>query len=121
MVSPFRFGGVPLSDPLPAAVQGYFDATNAHDAAAITVCFTADGFVHDEGADYRGRDAIRAWAQGVIDKYDLSSRVTTAEARENVLTVTAEVSGNFDGSPAEITYLFDLDGDGLIQAMRVPR
>jgi ketosteroid isomerase-like protein len=109
-----------MNEPLPPAVQAYFDATNAHDAAAIAACFTPDGWVHDEGSDHRGRDAIRAWGQDVIDKYDLISRVTGAEARDDALTVTAEVSGNFDGSPAEITYLFDLDGDGLISAMRVP-
>ena len=109
-----------MNEPLPTAVQGYFEAKNAHDADAMAACFASDGLVHDEGADYRGRDAIRAWGQGVIDRYDLSSRVTGAEAHGIALTVTAEVSGSFEGSPAEITYLFDLDGNGLIKTMRVP-
>ena len=37
----------------------YFAAEQAKDAERLSLCFTANGLVHDEGHDYRGRDAIR--------------------------------------------------------------
>jgi len=47
----------------PEPIAAYLAAEEAKDADALSRCFTEDGTVHDEGRDYRGRDAIRQWKQ----------------------------------------------------------
>ena len=43
---------------VPEPVAAYLAAEEAKDADALSSCFTDDGIVHDEGQDYRGREAI---------------------------------------------------------------
>ena len=45
---------------LPKPITDYLDADKAKDADRLALCFAGDALVHDEGRDYRGRDAIRA-------------------------------------------------------------
>ena len=40
---------------VPAPVAAYLDAERAKDAEQLSLCFTVDGLVRDEGRDYRGR------------------------------------------------------------------
>jgi ketosteroid isomerase-like protein len=47
-------------------ITTYFETENAHDADAVAALSTEDGRVHDERHDYRGREAIRAWAEGTF-------------------------------------------------------
>src|SRR5258705_5730288 len=53
----------------PKPIAAYLAAEEAKDADALSRCFTEDGTVHDEGRDYRGRDAIRQWKQAADEKY----------------------------------------------------
>jgi ketosteroid isomerase-like protein len=96
----------------------YFEAANAHDAAAVAALFGEDALVHDENADHRGRRAIREWAQGTYDQYDV--RLTPREAcREGSATfVTTGVVGTFPGSPIELNFRFRVDGD-RIEELRI--
>jgi hypothetical protein len=43
---------------VPRPVAAYLAAEHAGDAEELSLCFALDGLVHDEGRDYRGRDAI---------------------------------------------------------------
>ena len=45
----------------PEPIAAYLAAEEAKDADALSRCFVEDGTVHDEGREYRGRDAIRQW------------------------------------------------------------
>src|SRR4029077_11064513 len=49
---------------VPTPVAAYLAAEEAKDPDALSRCFTEDGTVHDEGRDYRGREAIPQWNQG---------------------------------------------------------
>ena len=54
---------------MPAPLDGYFAAVNAHDADGIAACFADDAIVRDEGGDIVGCEAIRAWADATGRKY----------------------------------------------------
>jgi ketosteroid isomerase-like protein len=96
----------------------YFEAANAHDAAAVAALFGEEALVHDENADHRGRRAIRDWAQGTFDRYDV--RLTPREARREggATFVTTGVVGTFPGSPIELNFRFLVDGD-RIEELRI--
>jgi ketosteroid isomerase-like protein len=98
-------------------LEAFVKAQNDHDTEALLQCFTRDALVHDEGRDYRGVAAIRAWNDDVIQKYRLSMEVRHVVERGDEIKVTSLVSGNFDGSPAELTYLFRIR-DGKIAEFR---
>ena len=98
-------------------LEAFVKAQNDHDTDALLQCFTTDALVHDEGRDYRGAAAIRAWSDDVIQKYRLSAEVRDVVEQGDEIKVTSLVSGNFDGSPAELTYLFKIR-DGKITEFR---
>jgi hypothetical protein len=54
---------------VPRPVANYLAAEHAGDAEELSLCFAVDGLVHDEGRDYRGRDAILRWKQAADEKY----------------------------------------------------
>ena len=67
--------------------------------------------------EYRGAE-IKAWIDGAIAKYRAVAEVTDlAEAGEQIIA-SAQVSGNFPGSPARIRYKFTLR-DGKIAALAI--
>jgi len=50
-------------------VAAYLAAEQAKDAEQLSLCFTADGPVRDEGRDHRGREAIRTWHEAANQNY----------------------------------------------------
>jgi hypothetical protein len=104
---------------LPDNLLRYFDAQNGHDADRMTACFEPEAEVRDEGHAYVGRDAIRKWKVETIAKYGISIEPLTAAEHGGSLTVIARVTGDFPGSPAELTYDFVLDGSGLIRRLAI--
>jgi ketosteroid isomerase-like protein len=103
---------------LEAPILTYFEATNAHQADAVAALFTGDGLVHDEAADFSGREAIRDWAEGTYRKYDVALTPLEARSDGDAAVVTAEVSGTFPGSPIRLEHRFVTDG-GLIRELRI--
>jgi hypothetical protein len=61
--------------------------------------------VNDEEKDYRG-GAIKEWIDGAIAKYKPTAEPTDIAQVGNGTIVTAQVSGNFPGSPAQLRYNF---------------
>ncbi len=98
---------------LPAPLVDYFEATNAHDVAAMLARFAESSVVQDEGHRHRGLAAIRAWMSETIEKYDF--RVAPVESarhgRKTIVLVT--VSGRFPGSPATLQYQFTVTGQKI--------
>jgi ketosteroid isomerase-like protein len=94
-------------------LSSYFDASNAHDADAVAALFGETALVHDESADHRGRAAIRDWARGTYDKYDVRLSPREAVADGAAMVVTTGVSGTFPGSPIELQFRFVVDGDRI--------
>jgi ketosteroid isomerase-like protein len=104
---------------LPGILDSYFAAQNAHDIEALVACFTADARVHDEGEDIVGPAAIRAWKQATSAKYKVTAEPLESRPEAGRTVVVARVSGNFPGSPANLTYRFGLAGDGRIDALEI--
>jgi ketosteroid isomerase-like protein len=103
---------------LPTAIATYFEAANTDAADRVAACFTTDALVHDENQDIQGHDAIRVWALESRRKYQFQAEVLSAEAHADKTVVTAHVTGNFPGSPVDLTYRFKL-ADEKIAALEI--
>jgi ketosteroid isomerase-like protein len=93
---------------LPPPLGEYFAAANTHDADRAAAVFAADAAVHDERQDIVGREAIRTWVDETGRKYRHTAEVVSVEARADWTLVTAQVTGDFPGSPARLRYAFRL-------------
>lgn len=98
---------------LPEPVARYFEAQAARDVDAQTQCFTADAVVHDEDRDHRGTSAIREWKQAVQDKFEYTSEPTRATQNGNTVIVEVRLTGNFPGSPVDLSHTFTLSGNKI--------
>ena len=94
-------------------IATYFAASNAHQADALAAVFTADGHVHDEHQDHRGRAAIRDWAEDTFRQY--ATVLTPREAIDEggATVVTTGIAGTFPGSPIELRFRFVTDGEAI--------
>jgi uncharacterized protein (TIGR02246 family) len=104
---------------LPGILDRYFAAQNAHDIDALVACFAPDAAVRDEGHDHVGTDAIRAWKVQTSAKYRVTVKPIECRHEGDRTIVVATVSGNFPGSPANLTYRFGLTPDWRIAALQV--
>ncbi len=98
---------------LPEILDRYFDAQNRHDIDALVACFQPDAVVHDEGRDIIGTEAIRAWKIETSAKYSVTAKPVETRLEDGKTVGVATVSGNFKGSPANLTYRFGLNGAGI--------
>lgn len=94
--------------PLPDSIARYFDATNRFDAASAADCFTPEAEVLDEGNTYVGTETIKNWIAHTNEKYQAHLSVIDPQQKGDEVTVSARVSGNFPGSPVELSFLFTL-------------
>ena len=104
---------------LPANLAEYFTAQNAHDTDATLSCFAPDATVRDEGENITGHAAIRAWIERTSAKYRATAEPLEYSSEGGRAIVVARVSGNFPGSPADLTFRFGFNGDGLINALEI--
>ena|ERR1700680_502805 len=91
---------------IPAVVTTYFEASNANDIASLVACFTQDASVTDENQTHRGAAEIKAWAEETRRRFQFKTEVLQAIESGDGALVTAKVSGNFPGSPAELDFKF---------------
>jgi hypothetical protein len=105
--------------PLPKTLGSYFAAQNAHDVEGMVTCFASDARVRDEGRDYSGHDEIWEWKRDTIAKYGISIEPLSQADEGATTTIVGRVSGNFPGSPANLTYDFGLSQDGLIRTLDI--
>lgn len=97
---------------LPPAIAGFFQAHNSGETGEFPRLFTSDARVSDEHQEYRG-SAIKAWLDGAVKKYRPSAEIIAVDEVGDTTVVRAQVSGDFPGSPAEISYRFVLKGDQI--------
>jgi len=102
---------------LPPAVAGFFRAHNTGQTDDFTALFVADAVVHDEDREHRGA-AIKGWIDKAIAQYKPQAEVLDTAASGDELTVTAQVSGTFPGSPVRLRYHFTLKGNRIV-ALRI--
>jgi len=103
---------------LPEPLGEYFEAANTDDAQRVAACFAEDAVVHDEGRDFVGRAAVRAWAEEARRKYRFRAEVLSMEAEADRTVVTAHLTGDFPGNPVDLHYRFKVAG-GEIAALEI--
>ena len=99
---------------IPHIVARYFAAEHEGDAKRLSLCFTEDGFVHDDGQSIRGQDAIRRWKEEADAKYKYTSEPLTASTNGHTVLVRARLTGNFPGSPIELNHVFAVSDDKIV-------
>ena len=104
---------------LPGILDPYFKAQNAHDIDAMVACFAPEAAVRDEGREYIGTEAIRAWKMDTSTKYRITATPIESRDEGDRTIVLVKVSGTFAGSPANLTYRFGFSADGRIGALEV--
>lgn len=91
---------------MPETVQTYVDSTNELDAERFIGQFADNACVHDEGHYYCGIRAIREWREATNKKYKFSMKPLVVREHGNETMLTAELTGNFPGSPAKLQFDF---------------
>ena len=104
---------------LPKPIAAYFTADKG-DAEAVSQCFTDNAVVKDEGHTYNGRAAIKQWREEAAAKYEYTSEPFACEEKGGKLVVTSRLTGNFPGSPADLRFFFELQGDKIASLEIIP-
>ena len=104
---------------LPKPVAAYFTADKA-DGEAVSRCFTDDAVVKDEGHTYNGRAAIKKWKEEASAKYEYTSEPLACEQKDGKFVVTCRLTGNFPGSPVNLRFFFELEGDKIASLEIIP-
>jgi ketosteroid isomerase-like protein len=107
-----------MSISLPLPISTYFAASNTGDAKSLAGCFTDNATVKDEGQVHRGRDEIEAWQREAKQKFTFTVEPLGCDEVNDQVTVSANVAGNFPGSPARLDHVFRLAGD-KIQSLEI--
>jgi hypothetical protein len=91
----------------------YLAAVKAQDTEMFALCFTDDARVHDEGRDYTGLDAIKAWKNETQTKYKYEIEPLDASVSGNTVKLRVRLTGNFPGSPVDLDFTFMLANDKI--------
>ncbi|MDH1263295.1 nuclear transport factor 2 family protein [Pseudomonas sp. GD03944] len=91
---------------LPDAVTTYFSISNGGDPSRLAACFCTDATVTDERRTYAGLAAIEAWQRQAQQAFTYQVEPQAAVHDDDGLTVTAQVSGDFPGSPVQLQHRF---------------
>lgn len=102
-----------MSISLPTIIEEYYQAKNRHDTAAMLACFAEHAVVHDEGEELHGTAAIADWIEETTSRYRVTVEATHIKQENGETVVTAQVAGNFDGSPIELHYHFVVENDKI--------
>ena len=97
---------------LPPVIAAFFAAHNTGQTDHFNQLFTADALVTDEAHEYRGA-AIKGWIDSAIAKYKPVADVTDLAQVGEQTIATAQVSGSFPGTPAQIRYRFTLKNEKI--------
>ena len=101
---------------LPEPIAAYFAAE--HNPEALARCFTAQAVMKDDGHTYTGVDAIKAFMAEASAKYSATTVPFALEREDGFQIIKAKVTGNFPGSPIDLSYRFRLER-GLIAALEI--
>lgn len=105
---------------LPQPIAVYFTADKG-DSEAVSQCFTEHAIVKDEGRTYRGRAAIRQWKADASAKYKYTCDPLACEQKDGRFVVTNRLTGNFPGSPVNLRFCFELQGEKIATLEIIPR
>ncbi|WP_129716210.1 nuclear transport factor 2 family protein [Pedobacter sp. SYP-B3415] len=103
---------------VPNVVASLIEAQNNHDSEKYADCFAYTAIVHDEGKIHTGKAAIRQWIEQSNQQYQSVMKPLSYEETDQQSVLTAEVSGNFPGSPAVLKFHLTTRED-LIQSLKI--
>lgn len=98
-----------------ALIARYFELAPSDDLEAYVSLFAADAVVEDDGRTHIGVDAVRAWHADVPSV--TYSVVDVTHVGHPV--ATAEIAGDFPGSPVTLRFAFVEVQDGLIRRLTI--
>jgi len=101
---------------LPQPIARYF--ASEHNPEALAQCFKADAILKDDGHTYEGVETITAFLAAASVKYNATTVPFDVKDNDGFHVVLAKVTGNFPGSPANLSYRFGLDR-GLIDSLEI--
>jgi len=104
---------------LPRPIANYFAADEVG-AKTLSQCFTEDAVVKDEGQTYNGRAAIKEWKARASEKYQYTSEPLALHHEDRKVVVTSRLTGNFPGSPVNLRFFFELDGEKIKSLEIIP-
>ena len=104
---------------LPRPIANYF-AADEDGAEALSQCFTEDAVVKDEGQTYNGRVAIKEWKAHASEKYQYTSEPLALDQDGRKVVVTSRLTGNFPGSPVNLRFFFELNGEKIKSLEIIP-
>ncbi|MGW1542132.1 nuclear transport factor 2 family protein [Streptomyces sp. NPDC002309] len=101
----------------PRIIRRYFELAAAPDTEAYFALFADDAVVEDEGKEYAGIDAVRAWRTEVpLVRYT----ITDLEPDGAGMVVTCTVAGDFPGSPvAGLRFHFEEFDEEHVRTLRI--
>lgn len=103
---------------LPTVIDAFLQAKNAYDSNAFVACFADHAIVYDEGKEMCGTIAIKKWIADSNAKYqDIVTAMDIVE-RDNETVLTAQVSGNFEGSPVLLDFHFTIS-EGKVDRLSI--
>jgi len=105
---------------LPKPVAAYFTADKSNDEGVFSQCFTESAVVRDEGHTYQGRAAVKQWKADASVKYQYTSEPFACERKDGTVVVTSRLTGNFPGSPVNLRFIFELEGDKISSLEIIP-
>jgi hypothetical protein len=103
---------------LPKVISDYFEADHVPDGSAPVHLFTPNATVTDEGRTHVGTAAIATWWRNAKREYRHTAEPFEQIDRDGVIEVRAKVTGQFPGSPANLTFVFALDST-LIASLKI--
>ena len=104
---------------LPKPVAAYFAADKV-DGDALSQCFTEGAVVKDEGHTHKGCAAIKKWKEEVSAKYTYTCDLLACDQQNGKVVVTCRIAGNFPGSPVDLRFFFQLEGDKIASLEVIP-
>ena len=103
---------------IPEVIERYVATVNSNKMDALAAGFATDATVHDEGRIYKGTTAITNWMRETKAKYGHTIQALDAIARDDKTIITAQLSGNFPGSPVRLEFVFEME-DNMIKSLDI--
>lgn len=103
----------------PPVIAAFFQSTNTREFADFLSLFTDDAHVNDEANDYYGAQ-IADWIDRATADAKPTADVTDITHDSDQFVVTAQVSGNFPGSPVQLRYYFTLKDSKIARLLITP-
>ena len=102
-----------MSVDLPIPIARYVAADNRGDTEAVAQLFAEHAVVRDEGHTFEGMDAIKRWKAEAKKKYQYTVEPLSSTQKDDQTIVTSRLTGNFPGNPANLQFIFTLNGDKI--------